>query len=502
MAAPNRKRNCRPAITACEARTATDLFRKRRDLESAASDLRSFVLFHTVNYHALNAAVRPFDKLPTELILYILSHVANHNLRLEADVISPHIFKARLLQRRVAHIVADIIRHKFDKGFTLEKQFPADARSLRNFVTAADNVVLRPLLSQIYVPVALQTLNFDTVSAWSTSYGVRPIRQHTGWALRPTPIRDFIGMYKEARGMHRALTDNYDQMVLSFKCFENLRSLKIRTIPPPCQEYWKNGPVWCDAPAVKPFLGSSYDHVALLFDLVSASELWIQTLEFIGLAPALLEQSFSDKLSSWSFLEDVSRLTLFLLQGEDFEHVDQELFIKFLTGFHSLEILWMQESSLRNSDSEQDECSVEEVIEIFYIRPRPFLHTLVLRCVWCYGWSLRRFFEQHQHSLESVELQDVTLFDTAWYRLLRCLRRIRQKTYILDMVDIRESCPKGSSGSQCFFDDDDDHLMREIVVKYGRREGGQINVSAYVTKTAIGTEDNLSSSTEEEEEEE
>ena len=476
---------------ACEARTATDIFRKRRDHECAASELRSFVTFHSVNYLQLETNVHPFDKLPTELIFQILKHVANHNLRMEARIVSPHILKARLIQRRLATAADKIILRLASEGLFLVSQFPTETRKLRNLLAASRNKAMRTLLHQIHVPVALQTMRLDTITTWTAKCGARPARQHNPWTLRATPIRDYVNLYKETRGMYNILDDHFNDLIDSFEQFENLDSLKIQTIPHPPQYCWTKGPICIDAPTLKPYLGNNYDHVARLFDLVAESNLTPSELVFIGLAPALLESAFCAKLQSWSFFEYVNRLNISLLDGESFDHVDSHLLIPFFSKFHSLENIEMRGNSL-NRCTGTSEYSVQLILNVFYIRPRPFLTTLNLRRVSCYGWTLRNFCEEHERCLQYLELDDITLFDTMWYRLLNYIRHSWQKRKILRTVSISQSRDLNLS-TVAFYDEEYDYLMREIVAKYGHNKSGQISLGSYIGNSPLNDEASLGS---------
>lgn len=477
-------------VDACAARTAFDYFRKRHDAEAGSVDLSSFIKHHTINYKPLKASVHPFDQLPVEILFHVLKHVANHNLRLETGVLSPHIFKARRIQRRVAVAVDHLLRDKARHGLRLSVPVPTTYRQLKNFLAASENKALCTLTEELYLPVELQTACLETVVAWSATFGARYGRQYSPWALKPRPYRDHVYRLMQSRYAQNILDTNCALVGCFLARLVNLRSLKIRTIPsPPPRDYWEEGPSLCDKDT--PFLANNYAHVATLLDILSAAQIIVQDLTFIGIGPALLEPSFLQRFDTWSVLEHVTKLQLTLVEGEDLEFIDKDLLVRFFPKFHALRTLELTGNTIHR-DFDSEEYCVEQILEIFLVRPRPFLRRLSLRLVSCWAWTLRKVIEDHEETLAEIHLEDVNLFQPSWYTLMRCLRErvLRGKPWEkVCVINSHDMCRFFRSH---FYDEDEEDEMRKIVEEYGISLASYFDISRYAID--IGKDDDDSES--------
>ena len=228
--------------------------------------------------------------------------------------------------------------------------------------------------------------------------------------------------------------------------------------------------------------GDNYTALVRLFDILSAAKVPIKVLDITGLAPALLEDQFAQHLPTWSLLHGITTLKLSLLDTEDYSVCPAEVLIAFLSQLYALQHLELHGQTLDRSRT--SEYSVELLIEILAVRPRAYLRTLKLRTVSCYGWALRKLLDEHPITLRHVHLDDVSLLDEEWYKLVSMMRNRTRLGMPWEKVVLRMSKDRWADGLDAFHDADSSALMQEIVAKFGDGEGyntARMEISRYVT---------------------
>ncbi|KAL9090949.1 MAG: hypothetical protein Q9159_001692 [Coniocarpon cinnabarinum] len=449
-------------------------------------EVTRFIKRHVANYKPMPDGLRPFDKLPNEILDTILTYVATSNANLEHDFVSPHIFKARLLQKRITKVVDHFLQDYSLFGRSHYKNLPGTSRELRNFLAASRNPFFADKLTEIYLPVQLQATDLHTASTWHRRFACRPDRpRHTKWAYLyesypsyPAALSRKASMVK---ALHRRDRSGYSVLGSALRKFRNLRSLKVRTLPAPTLKMYDSSGTYATNPQSF-FHDSNYQPLISLFSLFSAAQIPLTHLHITGLAPALLEDAFAAHLPTWTVLDSITHLHITLLDGEDYTEVPADVLIAFLAAFHSLQHLEL--SGIMIDRRAGSEYCVEQIVEIYAMRPRTRLRSLKLRSVTCHGWALEKLLREHERTIAAVHLDDVHLSDSRWFSLIEYMRRRTERGVGWEKVVLRQSKDRWNDGLDAFWDENNAAAMSDIVAKHGDGEGynvARMELSKYIT---------------------